>query len=181
MRRRASYWKEVFKHAIRAAGWTAGIATVVFGGSIVTAGGFLLHYHHRTLAVIVLASGLLIATLEGSYRVWDATARRLAVLAQARPSLTGTRRRLVEELGEAKRELESLGDGVSSWWTKWQGTVGEVDDELYRGILMRGLTPGKEIHDSVDRLLQARNPKQRQERHEDVIRAIDRAITKLST
>lgn len=94
MRRRLQYWKTLFLRAVFAAGWVAGVVTVLVGGSVLAAGSFLLHERHRVLAVVVFAGGVVAALLEGSYRVWDATELKLQA----------TRGRLRElDTAEAKR------------------------------------------------------------------------------
>jgi hypothetical protein len=113
MRRRFRHWQEVFKRAIRAAGWIAAIATLLFGGSVVTAGGFLLHYHHRILAIAVLAGGFLVVTLEGSYRVWDASDRELQ-RAKGRLHELDTVAAKKEYLEEAVCDLRVIRDEASA-------------------------------------------------------------------
>jgi len=67
---RLRYIGEVLKHAVPFAGWAAGLVTLSIGGSIIGGAAWLTETHHRTLAVALLAFGVLLAFVEGSYRVW---------------------------------------------------------------------------------------------------------------
>jgi len=67
---RLRYVGEVLRHAAPFAGWVAGLVTLLYGGSIIGGAAWLANTHHRTLAVALLAGGVLLAFVEGSYRLW---------------------------------------------------------------------------------------------------------------
>jgi hypothetical protein len=67
---RLRYVGEVLGQALPFAGWVAGLVTLSIGGSIIGGAAWLAETHHRTLAVALLALGVLLAFVEGSYRVW---------------------------------------------------------------------------------------------------------------
>jgi hypothetical protein len=119
MRRRLNHYGVVFKNAAVFAGWVAGLVTVVFGGSVVAGGVFLLHYHHHALAVGLFAAGAIVAVLEGSYRVWDRADKELQV----------TRGRLRElDTPEAKRAY--IDEEISNA-RQIQDYIGSLSDEEY--------------------------------------------------
>ena len=82
---RLRYVREVLRHAAPFAGWVAGLVTLLYGGSIIAGAAWLANTHHRTLAVALLAAGVLLAFVEGSYRAWVSVNSRLAA-AKARIS-----------------------------------------------------------------------------------------------
>src|SRR5215831_9695113 len=82
---RLRYVGLVLRQALPFAGWVAGLVTLSIGGSIVGGAAWLAETHHRTLAVALLAGGVLLAFVEGSYRVWVGVTTSLAA-AQARTS-----------------------------------------------------------------------------------------------
>ena len=89
--------------------------TVVVGGSLVAAATFLLHYSRPALAVAVLAAGIVLAVLEGSFRVWDATDRQLQ---EARAGLreldtVEAKRSHVDEMDAEARQLGETVESLS--------------------------------------------------------------------
>ena len=70
---RLRYVGLVLRQALPFAGWVAGLVTLSIGGSIIGGAAWLAETHHRTLAVALLALGVLLAFVEGSYRVWVGT------------------------------------------------------------------------------------------------------------
>jgi hypothetical protein len=82
---RLRYVREVLRHAAPFAGWVAGLVTLLYGGSIIGGAAWLANTHHRTLAVALLAGGVLLAFAEGSYRLWVSVSASLAA-AKARAS-----------------------------------------------------------------------------------------------
>lgn len=119
MRRRLRYWGQVFARAIHAAGWAAGIATVIFGGSVLTASGFLFHYQHRTLAVALLAGLFLLAILEGSYRTWnvtDAALQAARLRLGALDTAEAKRAYLDEQIARGERLKEQVASVVPERW-----------------------------------------------------------------
>jgi hypothetical protein len=115
---RLRYVREVLRQAFSFAGWVVGLVTLLVGGSIVGGATWLAETQHRTLAVALLAGGILLAFVEGSYRVWLGVTRRLAT-AQARTSELdrpdAKRAYLDEQVDLAlglRRELEGVAEGV---------------------------------------------------------------------
>ena len=91
---RLRYVREVLRQAVSFAGWVVGLVTLLVGGSIVGGAAWLAETHHRTLAVALLAGGILLAFVEGSYRVW----------VNLKTDLAATQARVSElDLPEAKR------------------------------------------------------------------------------
>ena len=117
----------MFKRAVVAAGWAAGIVTALVGGSVLAAGGFLLHERHRVLAVVVVATGVVTAVLEGSYRVWHDTEKDLQTTrARLRELDTDEAKRayLTEEAERAERlkqRIEAVTDDAL-----WHGSLGRT-------------------------------------------------------
>jgi hypothetical protein len=75
---RLHYLREVLRHAASFAGWVVGLVTLLIGGSIIGGAAWLANTHHRTLAVALVAVGVLLALIEGSYRVWVSVSTSLA-------------------------------------------------------------------------------------------------------
>jgi hypothetical protein len=82
---RLRYVREVLRQAASFAGGAVGLVTLLVGGSIVGGAAWLAETHHRTLAVALVAGGVLLAFVEGSYRVWVGVTASLAS-AQAQTS-----------------------------------------------------------------------------------------------
>jgi hypothetical protein len=154
--RRFRYWSEVFKRAIVAAGWVAGVVTLVIGGSVLAASGFLYHYHYRPVAVSVVAAGAIVALLEGSYRVWnDADKKLQATRARLRDLDTHEARRAYVEqqiarAGLLQRTIESVGD-------RWGGSRRTFEQDIVhwenavRATLRESFAPGSDLlFDSED-------------------------------
>jgi hypothetical protein len=140
MSARLHYLWEVLRHAAPFAGWVAGLVTLLYGGSIIGGAAWLANTHHRTLAVALLAVGVLLALVEGSYRVWVSISTSLAA-AQARISELGkpeAKRAYIDEQVERalglRREFEEVvertdGD-VGRRWQESEGVediVGDLD------------------------------------------------------
>jgi hypothetical protein len=120
VRRWFHYCGEVIKRAIVAARWVAGVVTVLVGGSILAAGGFLLHERHRVLAVVVVAVGVLVALLYGSFRVWDETDRELQA--------TRARLRELDTAGAKRAYIDEMIDEA----TRFEEEIASLSDEDYR-------------------------------------------------
>jgi hypothetical protein len=137
---RLRYVREVLGQAASFAGWAVGLVTLLVGGSIVGGAAWLAQTHHRTLAVALLAGGILLAFLEGSYRVWVGVTTRLAT-AQAQASeldRPDAKRAYIDEqleraLGlrsEFQDVVERTDGEVPSRWQKSEGVediVGDLD------------------------------------------------------
>ena len=137
---RLRYVREVLGQAASFAGWAVGLVTLLVGGSIVGGAAWLAQTHHRTLAVALLAGGILLAFLEGSYRVWVGVTTRLAT-AQAQASeldRPDAKRAYIDEQLERALGLRSEFQGVvertdgevPSRWQKSEGVediVGDLD------------------------------------------------------
>lgn len=128
MAARLRYIGKVLRQALPFAGWVAGLVTLSIGGSIIGGAAWLANTHHRTLAVAVLALGVLLAFIEGSYRVWVGVSTRLA----------GAEAQMTElDSGEAKRayldEQVELALGLRSEFAavgeapRWQESEGLED------------------------------------------------------
>jgi hypothetical protein len=129
---RLRYLGKVLRQAAPFAGWVAGLVTLLYGGSIIGGAAWLASTHHRTLAVALLAAGILVAFVEGSYRVWVGLNASLAA-AQARMSeldLPEAKRAYIDEEVERalglRRELEEV---VSDWQgnDEIEDLVGDLD------------------------------------------------------
>jgi hypothetical protein len=129
MCRRFRHWKEVLKRAVRAAGWVANLVNLLVGTSVLGAGVFLLHERHRVFAVTVLAAGVLVALMEGSYLVWDATEKELQT-ARARLQLLDTkedkRAYLDQQIAKAERLQRRIESIDSDQWARVRITI--LDD-----------------------------------------------------
>ncbi|HKD93474.1 MAG TPA: hypothetical protein VKB43_02060 [Gaiellaceae bacterium] len=132
---RLRYFGEVFKRAAPFAGWVAGLVTLLYGGSIIGGAAWLAETHHRTLAVALLAGGVLLAFAEGSYRLWLSVSSNLAS-AQARVSeldVPEAKRAYIDEQVDLalglRRELEGVVE-ASAGWQESEGVedlVGDLD------------------------------------------------------
>jgi hypothetical protein len=118
---RLRYIREVLGQAVSFAGWVVGLITLLVGGSIVGGAAWLAETHHRTLAVALLAGGVLLAFVEGSYRVWVDVTTTLAT-AQARMSELDVpeakRAYIDEQLDRAlglRRELQAVVERSEAW------------------------------------------------------------------
>ena len=118
---RLRYVREVLRQAVSFAGWVVGLVTLLIGGSIVGGAAWLAETHHRTLAVALLAGGVLLAFVEGSYRVWVGLGTALAT-AQARMGELDVpeakRAYIDEQVDQAlglRRELESVAERTDAW------------------------------------------------------------------
>lgn len=133
---RLRYVCEVLKQAVPFAGWAAGLITLSIGGSIIGGAAWLAETHHRTLAVALLALGVLLAFIEGSYRVWVGVSTNLAsAKAQATEldSVEARRAYLDEEIERAlglRSEFSALGERPDESWQDSKGVedlVGDLD------------------------------------------------------
>src|SRR5436309_14369217 len=118
--RRIRHWKEVFKRAFIVAGWVAGVVTVIVGGSVLVGGSFLLHERHRVLAIAVFAGGVVVALLEGSYRVWDASEKQIQT-AKARSGDRETAELKRAYLDVCIQEARSLIGDIAAEVVNWYG------------------------------------------------------------
>jgi len=137
---RLRYVGEVLRHAASFAGWVAGLVTLLYGGSIIGGAAWLATTHHRTLAVALLAGGILIVFVEGSYRVWVSVTRHLTT-AKARMTELDTpdaKRVYIDEQVDRARGLrhefedvvEHTDEGALSRWQESevvQDIVGDLD------------------------------------------------------
>ena len=140
MSARLRYVREVLRQAASFAGWIAGLVTLLLGGSIIGGAAWLAETHHRTLAVALLAGGVLLAFVEGSYRVWVGVNTSL-VTAEARITELETpdakRAYLDEQVERAlglRREFQDVeertGEDVAGTWKESEGVqdlVGDLD------------------------------------------------------
>lgn len=118
---RLRYIREVLRQAASFAGWVVGLVTLLVGGSIVGGAAWLAETHHRTLAVALLAGGILVAFVEGSYRVWVGVTTNLAT-AQARISeldVPEAKRAYIDEQVERalglRNELQAVVERTGAW------------------------------------------------------------------
>jgi len=119
---RLRYVREVLRQAASFAGGIAGLVTLLLGGSIIGGAAWLANTHHRTLAVALIAGGILLAFVEGSYRVWVGVSASLAT-AQARMSEL--------DLPEAKRAyLDEQVDRALGLRREFQDVVERTDEEV---------------------------------------------------
>jgi hypothetical protein len=128
---RLRYVREVLKQAVSFAGWVVGLVTLLVGGSIVGGAAWLAETHHRTLAVALLAGGILLAFVEGSYRVWANLTADLAA-SKARVSeldLPEAKRAYLDEQVDRALGLRSELQAVVERTNAWQEGEG-VDDLL---------------------------------------------------
>jgi len=133
---RLRYVREVLRQAASFAGWVIGLVTLLVGGSIVGGAAWLAETHHRTLAVALLAGGVLLAFVEGSYRVWVGVTASLAA-AQARTSELdrpeAKRAYLDEQVDLAlglRREFEDVAERADGSWQESDGVqdlAGDLD------------------------------------------------------
>jgi len=131
---RLRYVREVLRQAASFAGWIAGLVTLLLGGSIIGGAAWLANTHHRTLAVGLIAGGVLLAFAEGSYRVWVGVSTSLAT-AQARSSeldLPDAKRAYLDEQVDRalglRREFQDVAaraDGEAR--DRWQESEGVKD------------------------------------------------------
>lgn len=158
--RRARHWGRVFASAFRLAGWAAGIATVIVGGSVLTAAGFLLRSHQRTLAVAVLAAGLIAFLLEGSYRVWDASdeeLQRTKGRLRELDTVEAKRSYIDEMLEESETMQQAIASVPDEQWGARQGMV--IADTIHwesgvRATLRKSFDSGTDVlFDSDEGLL----------------------------
>jgi hypothetical protein len=131
---RLRYVREVLRHAAPFAGWVAGLVTLLYGGSIIGGAAWLANTHHRTLAVALLAGGVLLAFAEGSYRLWVSVNASLAI-AKARVSeldVPESKRAFIDEQVDRalglRRELESVVERTDEVGAEWQES--EVVNDL---------------------------------------------------
>ena len=131
---RLRYVGDVLKQAGSFAGWVAGLVTLLYGGSIIGGAAWLASTHHRTSAVALLAGGLLLVFVEGSYRVWVGVSTSLAA-AKARISELdepeAKRAYIDEQVNQAlglRRELESVVERTDEEaGYRWQESEGVQD------------------------------------------------------
>ena len=132
---RLRYVGEVLRQAASFAGWIAGLVTLLLGGSIIGGAAWLANTHHRTLAVALIAAGILLAFAEGSYRVWVAVNTTLAT-AQAQISELDepeAKRAYIDEQVDLalglRRELESIVERAGEWQESEgvQDVIGDLD------------------------------------------------------
>ncbi|MGZ4380405.1 MAG: hypothetical protein ACXVZN_06700 [Gaiellaceae bacterium] len=74
MRKRLGYWKRVFRAGVPFAGWVAGIVTILYGGSVLGAAGYLLHLHRPVFAALLIVLGYWLS-LQRARTVWPAPSR----------------------------------------------------------------------------------------------------------
>ena len=118
----------MFKRAVTAAGWVAGLVTLLVGGSVLAAGSFSRHERHRVWAVAVLALGVLAALLEGSYRVWDSTESSYTSRRRGRRTrYAGERRRAY--LHQCIREARSLIEDIAAQGADWHGEQARIYED----------------------------------------------------
>ena len=128
---RLRYVREVLRQAVSSAGWVVGLVTLLVGGSIVGGAAWLAETHHRTLAVALLAGGILLAFVEGSYRVWVNLKTDLAAT-QARVSeldVPEAKRAYIDEQVDRALGLRNELQAVEERTDGWQESEG-VDDLL---------------------------------------------------
>ena len=133
---RLRYVREVLRQAASFAGWVVGLVTLLVGGSIVGGAAWLAETNHRTLAVALVAGGILLAFVEGSYRVWVGVTRSLAT-AQARTSeldQPDAKRTYIDEQVDLalglRREFEDVVEHAGGTWEQSEGIediVGDLD------------------------------------------------------
>jgi hypothetical protein len=133
---RLRYVREVLRQAASFAGWAVGLVTLLVGGSIVGGAAWLAETHHRTLAVALVAGGILLAFVEGSYRVWVGVTTTLAT-AQARTSeldLPDAKRAYLDEQVDLalglRREFQDVVERTGVTWQESEGVediVGDLD------------------------------------------------------
>jgi len=133
---RLRYVREVLRQAASFAGWLIGLVTLLVGGSIVGGAAWLAETHHRTLAVALLAGGVLLAFVEGSYRVWVGVTTSLAA-AQARTSELDkpeAKRAYIDEQVDLalglRREFEDVPERSEGAWGESEGVqdiAGDLD------------------------------------------------------
>ena len=140
MSARLRYVRDVLGHAAPFAGWLAGLVTLLYGGSIIAGAAWLANTHHRTLAVALLAGGILLAFVEGSYRVWVGVKSDLAA-AKARMSeldMPEAKRAYIDEQveralglrGEFEAVVERTDGEIGRRWQESEGVqdiVGDLD------------------------------------------------------
>jgi hypothetical protein len=140
MSARLRYIWEVLRSAASFAGWVAGLVTLLYGGSIIGGAAWLASTHHRTLAVALLAAGILLVFAEGSYRVWVNLRGRLASAEARMSELDAPEAKSAyvdEQLDRAlglRRELEAVvertDEEVGYRWQKSEGVqdiLGDLD------------------------------------------------------
>ena len=129
MSARLRYVGEVLRQAASFAGWVAGLVTLLYGGSIIGGAAWLASTHHRTLAVALLAVGILLAFAEGSYRLWVRVSTSLAT-AKARISELDepeAKRAYIDEQIDLALGLRGELEGVIEGTDEWQKNEGVQD------------------------------------------------------
>jgi hypothetical protein len=125
---RLRYVREVLRQAASFAGWVVGLVTLLVGGSIVGGAAWLAETNHRTLAVALVAGGILLAFVEGSYRVWAGVKAQVSEL-DAPEAKTAYLDEQVERALGLRSEFQAVVEGTESWQESEgvEDLVGDLD------------------------------------------------------